>query len=112
MNAIETAVRVVVDLLANREYLTVERVTHGRRLSAEQIEGAVAEYGRTLVKPGDGWWEEVTITPIDAGTEPSFHVAAPVWTLEEGRSDLTLELRLTASEPEIYTTEVLSLHVL
>lgn len=112
MNAIETAVRVIIDLLVRSEYAVVERVTRGRRLSAEQLGRAVIEYGRTLVRPGAGWWDEVTVTPIDAGDKGAFHVAAPLWTIEEGRSDLTLELRLVESSRDIYESEVLDLHVI
>jgi hypothetical protein len=40
------------------------------------------------------------------------HVAAPLWTAEEGRSDLTLELRLIEFAPEAYEVEIEDLHVL
>jgi len=112
VNAIETAVRIILGLLARGDYTTIEQVTRGRRFSAKQIERAVIEYGRRLVEPPVTWWEEVTVTPVDAGDEAAFHVAAPVWTLEEGRSDLTLELRLTKSGRDVYESEVLNLHVL
>lgn len=112
MSAIEVAVRVVVDLLVRRQYATIEKLTGRRRLTASQIEAAILEYGRTLVAPAEGWWSIVEVTPIDAGDQPVFHVAAPLWTREEGRSDLTLELRLTETPAHVYETEVLDIRVM
>ena len=111
MTPLETAVRVIVDLLVRGDYATIEAVTQGKRLDAEQLARAVDEYGRMLVPPTDAWWSSVQITPL---SEPAsaFHVAAPLWTAEEGRSDLTLELRLQESIPGVFDTEVLDLHVL
>jgi hypothetical protein len=40
------------------------------------------------------------------------HVAVPLWTSEEGRSDLTLELRLTEFAPELHRATLLNVHVL
>ena len=42
----------------------------------------------------------------------SKHVAVEMWTREEGRSDLTLELELRAVEPDRWQVRVLDLHVL
>jgi hypothetical protein len=112
VSAIETATRVVVDLLVRSQFETVEKLTRSRRLTAHQLQAAVDDYGRTLTAPGKGWWNLVEVTPIDAGDAAAFHVAAPLWTAEEGRSDLTLELRLQESETQVYETEVLDLHVL
>lgn len=112
MTALETAVRTIVDLLVRGEYGTVERISRGRRLSAAELERAVTEYGRRLCAPESEWWDSVELTPITAAAEPAFHVAAPLWTVEEGRSDLTLELRLIEIAEEVYDTEVEDLHVL
>jgi hypothetical protein len=112
MTAIESAVRVIVDLLVRGQYMTAEKVTRSRRLTANEMASAIAQYGRTLVAPAEGWWPTVEITPIDAGERPAFHVAAPLWTREEGRSDLTLELHLEEYSPNVYETEVLDIHVM
>ena len=112
MSALETAVRVIIDLLVRGQFDTVERVTGGRRLSAERLAEIIASYGRTLVASGDDWWDTVEVTPIDAGDRGAFHVAAPLWTEEEGRSDLTVELRLIESATQVYEAEVLDIHVL
>lgn len=111
MTPVETAVRVIVDLLVRGDYATIEAVTQGKRLNADQLERAMDEYGRTLVPPTDAWWASVQVTAI-SGPASAVHVAAPLWTAEEGLSDLTLELRLQESIPGVFDTEVLDLHVL
>ena len=112
MNPIEVAVRVVVDLLVRGEYGAIEKLTRGVRLSASELESSIRNYGRTLVPPGPAWWTSVTITPVVAEGPPAVHLAVPLWTAEEGRSDLTLELKLTQSAWGTLDTEVLDIHVL
>jgi hypothetical protein len=109
---LETAIRVVIDLLIRGEYGVIEKMTQGRRLSAAELEDAVTSYGRRLVGPPDGWLNLVDVVPIDEGELSSFFAAVPLWTEEEGRSDLTVELRLTEIAQQVYDTEVLDLHVL
>jgi hypothetical protein len=112
MDPVEVAVRVIVDLLVRGQYETVERITEGMRLSAAEIAEAIEEYGRALVAPDpDAWWPVVEVTPVTA--EPGkYHVAAPLWTREEGRSDLTVELWLTEFAPGLYRPTLLNIHVL
>ena len=112
MSAIEVDVRVIVDLLFRGQFMTVEKVTRGRRLTEREIESAVSAYGRTLVAPGKNWWSTVEVTPINAGERAAFHVVAPFWTREEGRSDLSLELRLTESPAHVYEVELIDIRVL
>jgi hypothetical protein len=111
MTVMEAAVRIVVDLIVRGQYTAVERITRGRGMTADELERAVAAYGRTLVSPDDEWWSLVDVTEI-AVERNAFHVAAPMWTVEEGRSDLTLELRLRQTSAGIFESEILDLHVL
>ena len=112
MNSMEAAVRVLVDLLVRGEYATIDRISGGARISASDLKRAVADYGRVLAAPGDGWWDDVSVTPIETDGSPSFHIAVPLWTQEEGRSDLTLEVRLDEVAPEAFETQIEDLHVL
>ena len=111
MTAIEAAVRVVVGLLVQREYLAVERVTRGRRLTSEQMATAISKYGRTLVEPEPEWWGQVTLLP-DATDRRVVHVAAPLRTVEEGRSDLSIELDLREYSPGLFDTQLLDIRVM
>ena len=111
MSPIEVTVRTVIDLLVRGDYETVERITGGQRMSRLEIDEAVSEYGRTLVPPGEDWWQLVEVSPVTA--EPGkFHIAAPLWTDEEGRSDLSVELWLTEFAPGLYRASLLNIHVL
>lgn len=112
MSPVEAAIRVIIDLLVRGQYETIEKLTRGRHLSADQILAAVTGYGRHLTIPGNGWWDAVIVTPITPSHGKGFHVAAPLWTYEEGPSDLTLELRLTETVQQVFESEVLDLHVL
>ena len=110
MTAIEAAVRVVVGLLVQRKYLAVERVTRGRRLTSEQMATAISKYGRTL-SSSLNQSGQVTLLP-DATDRRVVHVAAPLRTVEEGRSDLSIELDLREYSPGLFDTELLDIRVM
>ena len=104
----ESAVREVVELLARGEYAALERLTGGVRLTADEMATAVAEYGRTLIVPLPGAAPLDVVPHRDGG---GWSVDVPLWTAEEGRSDLTLQLTVVkeVSAPRI---EVDDIHVL
>lgn len=101
----------VVDHLVRRDYAAVEALTAGQRLSAADIAQVIAEYGRQLVPP-----------PVDSdprsvveleGFDPArWSVYVDLWTSEEGRSDLTLELTIVDSNRDVYDIQIDNLHVL
>lgn len=72
----------------------------------------IDEYGRSLVSPPPEWWDQVTVTPIRTGRSGELFIAAPLWTSEEGRSDLTLELILRDIANGAYEVQIQDLHVL
>lgn len=87
-------------------------MTQGVRMTAAEILQAITEYGRILVAPPqEVWWPLVVITPVE-GEPPTLQVAAPLWTKEEGRSDLTMELWLTEFGPGLLRPALLNIHVL
>jgi len=109
MSPIEVASRIVVGLLVACKYDVVEALTRGVRLSAADLRSAVSAYGRTLVDVPDGQWRQ-DVAPMDE--LDSFHVIIDLWTAEEGRSDLSLELRVRDRYQGAFEVEVLDLHVL
>lgn len=64
------------------------------RVNAEQIRNAVQQYGRTLVPlPAESY--ELIDHVVVLGSSPlAWSVVVPLYTKEEGRSDLSLELSL------------------
>jgi hypothetical protein len=111
--ALRAAVITTVGLLVDGEYETLASMTSHRRLSAAEIRDAVKSYGRTLVAPpGDGLPDDLELVEV-AGAGPR-RVAAvmSLWTLEEGRSDLSLELSLVEVAAGLWTVQIDNIHVL
>lgn len=97
--------------LVRGDYWGVEQRTGGLRLSAEELRQAVAEYGRHLRMPPLHALDAVEAVEIDGSNPKAWSVVCEMWTEEEGRSDLSLELTLTDSGDQMQV-EVDNLHVL
>lgn len=111
MSALMTTVRIVVDLLVRQEYDVIEAMTRGHRLSAEDIQRAVEQYGRTLIAPPEDGWNAVEVDRIEPSSVPTFSIDVPLWSREEGRSDLTLSLTLVEFAPGLFETQIDDLRV-
>lgn len=107
------AVKDVIHSLAKGDYETLEADGRAGRLSAEDLRVAVATYGGTLIIPPDEAWEEELLreaAPV-GGQGNSWALVANLWTVEEGRSDLSLEATAEA-RPEGVRVSIEDLHVL
>ncbi|MBI4933667.1 MAG: hypothetical protein HY828_07300 [Actinobacteria bacterium] len=111
MSPLEVAVRIVVDLLVRGEFSVVEALTRSCKLTAAELEEAVLVYGRTLVPPPNGYWQVLDIIAVDEADVPTYSVVAPLWTEEEGRSDLSLVLTMTEFAPGLFATQIDGLYV-
>jgi hypothetical protein len=96
----------ILQLLVNCDYDAIEKVSNGVRLSATEIKQAVDQYGRSLEMPPED--SELDIVEIEGGK--GWSVRCDLWTKEEGRSDLTLEL--TIVNENNFRVEVDDIHVL
>jgi hypothetical protein len=107
---IEAIVRSVIWQLVSKDYdSVVRRGPHGRS-AAEDIRRVIEEYGRTLVMPpASGYEKLIRRYPGGDADDPTWRVDAPLWTKEEGRSDL--EIRLTIvfgpGDPKVTLRDVL-----
>jgi hypothetical protein len=101
--------RLIEDLAAGR-YAQLAADGRAGRLTETELRTAVEEYGRTLVPlPADG---EMIVDIYEQTSHPEeLALDVPLWTKEEGRSDLTLALT-AIKQGETYTVEVDDLHVL
>ena len=101
----------VVDYLIRGDYAAIEGLTSRQRLSGIEIEQAIAEYGRRLVPlpPNSG---PRSVVEIESSDPEQWSVYVDLWTAEEGRSDLTLELTLTDSSRDSYDVQIDNIHVL
>lgn len=111
MNAMQTAVAMVANLLAAGDYGSVERMTSGRRLSAADLERAVRDYGEKLVRIPSEALDDLEVIAVTGSDPAAFMIDVALWTEQEGRSDLTLSLELVDRYAGAYEISVLDLHV-
>jgi len=100
----------MVDDLASARYEQIENSGRSGRLSAVELKRAITSYGRTLTPLPDRAWDLVDIYP-SASNSRSWYLDLPLWTKEEGRSDLTLKVCLKESDTEI-SVEIEDIRVL
>jgi hypothetical protein len=99
-----------MQLLVDEAYLALERLSGGRHLTAAAMEHAVVSYGRTLRMPSDDLFVS-DIVPLAAHPATSWSVVLPLFSLEEGASDLSLELGIERLDDGIFRVEIEGLHV-
>ncbi len=110
-DGIQKTAKRLVTMLAARDYAGLESWSNGVRLNRAEMESAVRAYGRTVIlPPGD------TIPNLDAvkvrNAEPKrWSVGISLWTKEEGRSDLTLEVTMIGSDGDLMDVEIDDIHV-
>ena len=109
---IRDAVRRLVEMLVAEDYDGIEEATRGRRLTAEQLRQAVDEYGRELQMPPEVVFHNFDVNEIEGAIPRAWWVLVDLWTVDEGRSDLTLEIRITDTGGELCDFEINKLHVL
>ena len=109
---IRDTVHHLVETLVAGDYDGIEEATQGRRLTAKQLRQAVEEYGRELQMPPEVVFHNLDVNEIEGAIPRAAWVLVDLWTVEEGRSDLTLEIRLAETGGELYDIEIDNLHVL
>lgn len=87
---IQDAVYALLAKLVARDYAGVVVMTRGRRLSADEIGLAVTRYGRTLCDPPTP--EALDMVRVASARSATWSIVCALWTVEEGRSDLCVEL--------------------
>lgn len=102
----------VGQLLVAGNYEELARQTNSQRLTADELRQAVLDYGRRIVPPPQEAWSARSTVEIEGAVPEAWSVYVDLWTAEEGRSDLTLELTLRDSAQGTYSVEVDNLHVL
>jgi hypothetical protein len=109
--AIRDAAKKVVSMLVVGDYRGVARLTNDRRLSAAEIQNAIKEYGRTLKMPSDQEAADFDAVLVEGSDPPRWHVRVDLWTVEEGRSDLSVLMWISEGSPN-QDVELLDIHVL
>src|SRR5688572_13959012 len=82
----------VVDLLVSKRYDELVKITKGKRLSRKMIQRAIEEYGRELIRPPSTAYDTLDTVEVTDAQPQRWSIRCDLWTREEGRSDLSLEL--------------------
>lgn len=96
--AMQETIRSIVTQLVAGDYAGLEQRTCGVRLSASEIREAVHDYGRRLEMPPAHAFEDLDVVQVWNVEPRKWSVVCPLWTAEDGRSDLSLELTLVEQE--------------
>jgi hypothetical protein len=100
--SVESGVRDVMALLTSRNYQELERFTRGAGLSAADVARAILEYGETVVPCPEPIEDVLDIREVMGKIHPTWSAVVPVYTREEGRSDLSVELTIVELGGERY----------
>ena len=101
--------RSVVEMLVAGNFSGVEALSGGIRLSASEIRNAIREYGESLTKPPDTAYDDLDAIEVTGSDPRRWSVRFDLWTEQEGKSDLSLEVTIIDDGPQI---EIDNLHIL
>ncbi len=104
-------VRQVIDHLVAGKYAELETLTNADRLSAKEMAKAISDYGRELVLPPDDAFRLMDVVEVRNAQPRQWSGTMPLWTREEGRSDLSIGVTLIAKEKG-FRIELDDIHVL
>lgn len=90
---IRAAVQTVLGLLANKQYQVLASLTAPgpEHLRAEDIQRTIETYKGTVRMPSESE-VKFDVVEVEGRSPREFSVDAPVFTVEEGRSDLTARM--------------------
>ena len=97
-------IRELVEILIKKKFDLLEKDGRIGRLSPAELETAINDYGRTLISLPDAAFELAEEYKVES-QENMWDVDIPLWTREEGRSDLTLSVTIN------FQNDVLSIYI-
>jgi hypothetical protein len=110
--AMQAAIETAVGMLVAGDYEGLGLLSRGKRLLSNEIRQAVADYGHQLVAPPSFDELRPSVIPVTASSPPRYSAAVDLWTADQGRSDLSLELTLVERSSGLFDIEVDNVHVL
>jgi len=112
LHARNALVAELVALLAAGDFEEALRRAPHSRVNAEQLRQAVCEYGRTLTPlPADSH-VLIDYVAVHDSAPQGWSAVVPLFTQEEGRSDLSLELSMSGLASGGHHIEINDIHVL
>lgn len=107
---IRPVVHKLVSMLTHGQFEDVIASCTATRLSAMELRDALSEYKMTFIVPPIDAYEGFDIHRLNNLDTPTWSVRAPLWSIEEGRSDL--EMQLTVQDLSgSWSIELDSVHV-
>jgi hypothetical protein len=103
-------IRALVDMLVKGHSDQLERDGKSGRLSSHELKEALQVHGRTIIALPDEAFRLAEVYPVK-GQNATWAVDVPLWTAEEGRSDLVLSLTVSDSQDGV-RLEIDDLHTL
>lgn len=114
--SIVNTVMVIVRELVDGHFNELETWSNGIRLTAEEMEEAIKQYGEPLTIPPSSSFEEIDAILVRGSDPKRWSIRFDLWTEHDGKpdkSDLSLELTLIEGEnDQPIRIEVDDLHVL
>ena len=108
---LSNTLQMIVGRLVSGDFDSLERLTNGTRLSRTEMQAAVKDYPGTLVMPPETSFEDIDVIEIEGRSPRQWSACFELWTAEEGRSDLSLELTLTDNFEDLFKVEIDNIHV-
>jgi len=105
------AVRGVVGTLVGGSPDELDRLIEGGRLTASDIYRSIEEHGGAVVVPPEEAFSSLDAVEVDGSGGLEYAVDLPIYTAEEGRTDLVLDLRVWSDGDGLWDVEVHDLHV-
>ncbi len=96
----------IVDLLVQQNFSELVKLTNGVRLNSKEIQTAISSFGRTLINVPSSAFHKLDLVPVKNSKPAKFSVWFPLWTHEEGRSDLCLQLTLIESKNDRFQVQL------
>jgi hypothetical protein len=81
-------------------------------LSPQEVEAAICAYGRTIIPLPTEAYRFFDVVAVRDSSPARWSVVAPLWTEQEGRSDLSFEITVEDVAGRDYAVEIEDLHVL
>jgi hypothetical protein len=94
LDILRSTVREIVVQLAREDYESAIGRCVRSRLTGDDLRNVISDYGRRVVSPPVDAYDKLDAVLVSGTAVPTWSVRAPLWTKEEGRSDLTLELTI------------------
>ncbi len=105
----------IMTLLVDAQYENLEQLCRKGGLTARQLQEAAGAWPFRLVMPDSNVLEALVygeIVEVGDSNPTQWSVYVNLWSQEEGRSDLTLELTVFDKHGDYYDVEINNIHVL